>query len=389
MANLKVIGVMTGTSCDGLDAVCVEFAKTKGRVTESARGSLSVPFSAELRARLLQIQTPKSKHSLAEIMALHRDLGQWYGSTLKAFAKKTKANYIALHGQTVFHQPPSQIKRGMTLQLGDPAIVSYETQCSVISQFRTGDMAAFGQGAPLAPTYHRHLFEQLPKTVRQNGVVFQNIGGIANLTYLLGDQTLAFDSGPGGVLIDEAVNRYTGGGKTFDKNGALARSFGALNHRQEKTIRAMLASPYFKLSPPKSTGRDDFNWKWFSKFTGTHHGGLEEIALATELTARSIAHSYQHFILSKRKPLRHVYLCGGGAFNSFLIARLQALLTNVEIKTTDALKINPTHIEARAFAYLGYRALHGQPLGGTWTGVKTGAKSSGRKIPSALINHLI
>lgn len=378
--SLRILGIMTGTSCDGIDVACIDI-NLHGWVP---LWSQSRPYSKQLRNRVLEIQKPKTKHSLHTWLELHRDLGEWYGSTLHSILKKTKPNHrphlISNHGQTVGHFPSSQGK-GMSLQLGNPSHIAYATGLTVATQFREGDMAAGGEGAPLVPIFHRLISRYFKQ--RQKGVAIHNIGGISNLTYIAPDESiLAFDTGPGNIWIDAATEKVTRGKFHFDSGGKLA-SQGKID---PKAIHGLLQHPFFKQKPPKSTGRDDFPFQLF--LSQTQAKGSSLVSTATEFTALTIALAYQRWILEKRLPLHAIYLCGGGSKNPVLVNRIKSHLTGIAVHDLKNVGLDPQYIEAQAFAVFGFFTLMGHPLGGAWTGAH-GFGSPGHLIPGKNWTQLI
>jgi anhydro-N-acetylmuramic acid kinase len=363
MDSLRILGVMTGTSCDALDAACVEFEKD-GHWKPLWTGTVAYPKA--LRKRVLEFQLPKTKTSVTEIMILNRDLGTWYGEALKKLieGKKEKPHAIANHGQTVAHFPNEEV----TLQLGDPSRIAKITGLSVISHFRDGDMAAGGQGAPLLPLFHKIIADQLGHTPASDGIAIHNLGGISNLTYLGPKGSLyevfAFDTGPANVWIDEAVVKVTKGKKTFDQDGKLAIA-GKIDI---PAVKKVLKHPYFKKSAPKSTGRDDFPFSYFQKTTKAR--GNDLVATATAVTVESIARAYEDSILSNGLPLDAIYLAGGGAKNPTMMAWLGDRLPSVAIRHISELGFEDSMLEPMGFALFGFFALAGQPLGGSWTGAE-------------------
>ncbi len=368
--NLNILGVMTGTSCDGLDAACIEINPNGWTPLWSA----SLPYPPALRKSVLAFQVPGSLHSTRSWLELHRDLGDWYGTNLRKLIRKQKQapDVIANHGQTVGHFPEKAFK-GTTLQLGDGARIATQTGLTVVSRFREGDMAAGGQGAPLVPLFHQML--ALPLNENKPGIAFHNIGGISNLTYL-GPQgkILAFDTGPGNMWIDAAVQKITNGKMKFDREGKLA-SQGKVDL---PALRAILEHPFFSKTAPKSTGRDDFPSSSF--FSQTRVKGLSLVATATAVTVESIAQAYEVSIIRKRLPLKTILLCGGGAKNKFLLEQLKTRLPQVTIATLSERGFDSQFIEAQAFAVFGFLSLMGIPLGGEWTGAQTYAPP-GQIIP--------
>jgi anhydro-N-acetylmuramic acid kinase len=355
---MKLLGVMTGTSCDGLDAACADFSSHRWK----SLWTKSAPYPSTLRQRVLAAQLPDTKLSLREWGELHRDLGAWIAGVLQKILLKTppplRPHAIASHGQTVAHFPSAN-KRGFTIQLADPSRIAESTGLTVISNFRDGDMTAGGEGAPLAPRFHKFIAGS------RAGISIHNLGGISNLTYL-GPKNLilAFDTGPANLWIDAATELVTRGKQKFDRNGSLARSADQANNA---VVEKILRDKFFRRPPPKSTGRDDFPFKKLLQATRDRDGSL--VAIATMITVESIARAYSDFILKKNLPLHTIYFTGGGARNSFLIESLKRRLPGIRISALTELGVDPQYLEANAFGYFGYLALHGNALGGAWTGV--------------------
>jgi anhydro-N-acetylmuramic acid kinase len=357
---MKILGVMTGTSCDGLDAACADFSRDcwKSFWTKSA------PYPRAFRQRVLTAQLPNTKHSLREWGELHRDLGLWIASAVKKILStippRLHPDVIACHGQTVAHFPGAK-KQGFTIQLADPSRIANATSRTVISNFRDGDMAAGGEGAPLAPRFHKCIARS------RTGISIHNLGGISNVTYL-GPQNLilAFDTGPANLWIDAATELVTNGKQKFDRNGALARA-ARIQPGANAVVVRILRDQFFHRPPPKSTGRDDFPFTKLLQATRARDATL--VTTATVVTIESIARAYEKFILEKNLPLHTIYFTGGGARNSFLMEFLERRLTGIRIAPLTELGVDPDYLEAHAFAYLGYLALHGKALGGPWTDV--------------------
>jgi len=361
----KIAGVMTGTSCDGLDVACAEFSGDawKPLWTKSA------PYPAGLRKRVLAAQLPGAKLSLKEWGELHRDIGSWYGAALKkALHGAQSVDAIGCHGQTVAHFPAPR-RQGFTIQLGDATRIAHETGLTVISNFRDGDMAGGGEGAPLAPRFHRLLANSLRQ--KGDGVAIHNLGGIGNLSYFgPGGKVIAFDTGPANLWIDAAAELVTKGRAKFDRGGKLA----ARREPDRKAIDRILRNPFFEKQPPKSTGRDDFPFAKLLEVTAARDESL--IATATFVTLESIAGAYEQFILRRGLPLKAIYFCGGGSKNNFLLGVLRKRMSGVKISTLEEVGYDSSYIEAQAFAYFGYLALLGKPLGGEWTGASERAPSA-------------
>jgi anhydro-N-acetylmuramic acid kinase len=355
---VRILGVMTGTSCDGLDAACVEFDSGGWRPLWSA----SAGYPRELRERALAAQKPGTRETTRFWLELDRDLGRWYAGTIARALRGRKPRErpvaIANHGQTLAHFPDS----GVTLQLGDPSRLAAETGLTVISHFRHGDMAVGGQGAPLAPLFHKLLAAGLSG---EDGVAIHNLGGISNLTYIAPDgQLLAFDTGPANVWIDAAAAAATRGRATMDKGGKLALSA----EPDERAVSRALAHPFFSKRPPKSTGRDDFTVEGLLKLTRARDARL--VATATAITIESVARAYERWILGARLPLQAIALAGGGARNPVLVEGIRARLPDVHVGLLEDAGLDSQLIEAQAFAFFGFMSLLGRPLGGSWTGAR-------------------
>lgn len=365
---MKILGVMTGTSCDGLDAACAEFRGDGWR----ALWGESAAYPRGLRKRVLDAQLPDAKLSLKEWGELHRDLGRWMGSALWKIITEAPRNRrpvaIGCHGQTVAHFPAAR-KMGFTIQLGDGTRIAEATELTVILNFRDGDMAAGGEGAPLAPRFHKLI------AGGRVGAAIHNLGGISNLTYLGPKEfVVAFDTGPANLWIDAAVELVTGGRKSYDRNGAIARR----HEPDSKAVERILENKFFRRSPPKSTGRDDFPFANLLRETPARDGSL--VATATAITVESIARAYEDSILNKALPLCEIFFCGGGARNAYLLESIRKRLPGIRVGVIDELEIDSRYLEANAFGYFGYLSLRGQALGGLWTGVRDWA-APGHIIP--------
>lgn len=362
--RIRILGVMTGTSCDGLDASCIEVGPTGW----SPLWSQSTSYPKSLRDEVLNLQSRDTRAPIQNWLGLHAELGNWYGKILKKWITQhsPQPEVIANHGQTLAHFP-FMGKRSATLQLGDPSRIAYATGLTVISHFRDGDLAAGGQGAPLVPTFHRLLSHHL--SLDHEGIAIHNIGGISNLTYIGPTKNhdrpiLAFDTGPGNIWIDAAAEIASKGKLKMDRDGRLAQH-GKIDI---PAVKKILKHPYFMKKAPKSTGRDDFPISYFLSKASARDESL--VATATAVTVESIGRSYEDVIFKKRLPLSKIFVCGGGAKNPVLLNWLRDRLPQVEILELTHSGLDPQQIESQAFAYFGFLSLLGQSLGGDWTGAQ-------------------
>ena len=336
------IGVMSGTSLDGIDIVLCKINTTSCSLIHS----FEYPFSHTLKEEILYVI--HNEISLQQIGELDHKLGLLYAESIHQFLKYFHLQAediiaIGLHGQTLWHAPESPFP--FSMQLGDPNIVAAHTGIQTISDFRRMDIANGGQGAPFAPAFHQFIFQNLGKNV---AVV--NIGGMANIT-LLKKQLQGWDSGCGNVLLDSWMMQTQG--KAYDKDGNFAKS-GTLH---EPLLHTLLEDDYFFQAAPKSTGREYFNDAWLQKkltaFQNISDADIQRTLL--ELTAKSIANDLN------KTPTQKCILCGGGAKNSFLRQRLQTL-TKAEIIISDTLGVSSDFLEAMAFAWFAYKRIHNEPI---------------------------
>jgi anhydro-N-acetylmuramic acid kinase len=340
------VGLMSGTSLDGVDAALVRI-EPRGRAfdLELLRFE-TVAFERDL-ARSLRDALPPSEGNVALAAALHGALGRAFGAAARAVAGAGKIDFVASHGQTVWHDG----RRHVTLQLGDAFAIREATQATVCYDFRSADCAAGGQGAPLVPYVDALLFAD-----PQEDRVALNLGGIANVTVLpaAGD-VWAYDTGPANMTIDAFVSERTRGAAAFDRDGELA----ARGSVDADLLQMMLADDYFAQLPPKSTGRERFGTHFLTRF-GERLGRLsteDGAATLTELTAATVAHAISAAHLER--PL--VLVGGGGAHNPALMGRIAALLPDARVEPTDVAGVPVDAKEAMAFAVLGYETLRGRP----------------------------
>lgn len=337
------VGLMSGTSLDGVDAALAEFASPRPVLLNTAYLPLPGPLKTKLQA--LQVPGP---NELDRAARAGNELTRMYAEAVLALLQRADIapaaiQAIGCHGQTIRHRPDA----GYTLQICNPALLAELTGIGVIADFRSRDIAAGGQGAPLVPAFHAAVFSAAAKHR-----VIVNIGGIANLTDLPAHGAVTgFDTGPGNVLLDLWIQRHLG--KDQDDAGAWARGGTVL----AGPLAAMLAEPYFAARPPKSCGRDLFNAAWLEKFSLTHAAPQDVQATLAELSARSIADAAEQYC----PQAREIYVCGGGAHNLWLLECLRRNLPQCHIATTAALGIDPDWVEAIAFAWLAQQTLAGKP----------------------------
>ena len=337
------VGLMSGTSLDGVDAALVDFSSASPQLVDTAYLPLPSPLRPEMHA--LQAAGP---NELDRAARAGNELSRLYAQAVLALLGKAGVAAAAIracgcHGQTIRHRPEA----GYTLQIGNPALLAELTGISVVADFRSRDVAAGGQGAPLVPAFHAAAFGA---DARHRVIV--NIGGIANLSDLPERGAVTgFDTGPGNVLLDLWVQRHLR--EEHDSAGAWAQSGAVL----ADLLAAMLAEPYFARHPPKSCGRELFNAAWLEKFPLQRAAARDVQATLSELSARSIAGAVDRYC-----PQAHeIYVCGGGARNLDLLERMRRNLPRCCIDTTAALGIDPDWVEAMAFAWLARQALAGRP----------------------------
>ena len=374
------IGMMSGTSLDGMDAVLCQFGgEENSQQPLRLLASISQDFPPRLREVLLALCQPNGVQELVPTVGEPNSELDWFGWASKEyaeFASEVVNNLlqqsntdvesvlaIGCHGQTVRHRP----QMGFSLQLLDANIIAERTGISVVSDFRRRDMAVGGQGAPLVPAFHQALFAT-PDSTR----VLLNLGGIANITVLPANDSsvndavvnnspvIGYDTGPANLLLDAWTALHTD--KDYDAGGAWAQSGQVV----EPLLNQLIEHPFFARTYPKSTGREDFNLAWLQselqKFdqASAHirYSSADVQATLTELTAMSASMQINMFINAQENS--SVYVCGGGALNDYLMTRLQAHLPHCTVETTASLGLNPAWVEAVAFAWLARQTLMGE-----------------------------
>lgn len=347
MSDDYYIGVMSGTSFDGIDTVLARFKDKELEIIAHH----SCEFPQEIKQKLLKLADPLLPHLLEFVYELDSELGQLYAQSIESLLNhakilKDKVRAIGCHGQTIRHFPHQS--PGFTAQIGDPNIVASRTGITTVADFRRRDLAHGGQGAPLAPAFHHHFFH----SEDENRAVV-NIGGFANVTLLPSSGNVSgFDTGPGNCFLDALARVYLQ--EDFDRDGAFAASGKVC----PALLSRLLSHPFFARTPPKSTGRDQFNLAWLENILSEFSDLPPEDSQATlaELTAVSIATPIAS------QEISTVYLCGGGALNLDLVSRLATHLPESEIKTTEHLGIHPQLVESCLMAWLARSTINRQPI---------------------------
>jgi anhydro-N-acetylmuramic acid kinase len=333
---MRVAGIMSGTSLDGIDVAVIDIHKSKIETVAHK----STPYPAEIRKAILAASTPE------QISQLNFQLGELYAQAVRKVGVPLKTiKLIGCHGQTIYHQGKKPVN---TLQIGESSIIAERTGITVVNDFRTRDVAAGGQGAPLVPFVDYLLFRHAKKSR-----VALNIGGIANISYIPAkakhSELIAFDTGPGNMVIDALVSEFTKGKQLFDREGASA----AKGHVDRKLLDKLLNDPYYKQRPPKSAGREQYGAEFIAALPKLKLPDL--IATATALTAATIAMGVN--LVGKADE---IIASGGGVHNRQLMGNLAALLPDTKISTTNDHGIDADAKEAIAFAVLAYRTIHGR-----------------------------
>jgi len=340
---MRVAGIMSGTSLDGIDVAIVDI---HGRTIETVAHA-SFPYSPALRSAILAVSNTQC--TTADLSRLNFELGGRYAKAVAETCRRHKVplesiELIGCHGQTVYHEGSGHNRN--TLQIGEASVIAEQLGIPVVSDFRTRDIAAGGQGAPLVPLVDYLLFRSATKSR-----VALNIGGIANITVLpknaKPEQVIAFDTGPGNMVIDQLTSLLTEGRQTFDRNGAIA----AENYCDRALLDKLLRHPYYSAAPPKTAGREQYGHEFIESLLATRLPIPDLIATATVFTAATIAAGIQRFAPGAQE----VIAAGGGVHNAQLMAQLEAFLPGRRIATTAEFRVDPDAKEAIAFAVLAHR----------------------------------
>ncbi len=359
----RVIGLMSGTSADGVDAALVDVGIEAAGVRLIAFTGL--PYPPELRREILDV-SDAGCGAVDRICRLHAVLGEWFARAAfnvcrEAGTEMSTVDLIGSHGQTVHHLPAAYSAFGVvtrsSLQIADPCVIAERTGVTTVADFRARDLAAGGQGAPLVPLVDYLLFRS-----GREGRVLLNIGGISNVTVLPAgcgpDDVLAFDTGPGNMLLDALAEDITGGRLAYDADGSIAAS----GDVSDSLLGELMRHPFLKVAPPRSTGRETFGAALVRDIL-SWRGRLRDedlIATATAFTARSIADALERFVLPV-SPIGRVAVSGGGVRNPVLIKMLRAALPDIDVCHSDALGVPGDAKEAIAFAVLANATVEGRP----------------------------
>lgn len=355
MSSSLAVGLMSGTSLDGVDAALVRIKEDEFVKLELLE-FITMPFEEEILSMIKKgLDEEQSNNEL--LCRLNVELGQVFSQAVIEVCKKagietTELDFIASHGQTIYH-----VSKHSSLQLGEPSVIAYNTKVPVISNFRTMDIAAGGEGAPLVPFFDYEVFRQYKKDL-----VLLNIGGIGNITYVPSsgniDEVYAFDTGPGNMIINELMEAFYN--KPYDASGEVA--FKGSIH--DDILNELLSHPYILSQIPKSTGREMFGKAYCHKLVKKYDISKEDlIATVSAFTSRSIALNILRYVQS----VDEVIVSGGGVYNDFIMKDLQEALGDIPVSSSEKYGISPDGKEAMAFALLGYR---------TWTGRFSNVKSA-------------
>lgn len=357
---MRVIGLMSGTSADGIDAALVTVRRRGRGLDARLEAFRHLAYAPELRKRLLGAADGASLGA-EDFATLGREIGERHAAAVRNLCAKaaiptSAVDLVGCHGHTLHHDPSGG---EVTLQIGEAAVVAVRTGITTVADFRPADVAAGGEGAPLAPAAHAWLFRHAKR-----GRAIQNLGGIGNVTYLPPGSglagVLAFDTGPGNMLIDAIVRRATRGARWFDAGGRGA----ARGRVDEELVQRWLRHPFFRRRPPKSTGRELFGARWVhAMITDAKRRrvrGDDLLATATALTAASCADAYRRFLVT-RGQLDEVWVCGGGAANPTLLAMLRTRLPGIAVGVCDDLGTPSRAVEAVSFALLAAATACGLP----------------------------
>jgi anhydro-N-acetylmuramic acid kinase len=367
-AKLRVIGLMSGTSADGIDAALVEISGAPPTISAQLAGHHHISFPAQVRKTILRIAND-AVTSTAEISELNFVLGEWFAKAAIQSCRRWKVSLarislIGSHGQTIYHQGAPGMALGArriasTLQIGELGVIAERTGVPTIGNFRPRDIAAGGQGAPLVP-FVDYLLYLDPRVSR----VALNIGGIANLTVIPAkarpEDVFAFDTGPGNMIVDALVESITNGRSSYDRNARIALS----GRTVPELLAQIMREPYLRKKPPKTAGREQFGRHYsdvlLARGKKMRAAPEDIVRTATIFTSLSIADAFHRFILPRLK-VDELIVAGGGTRNPLMMAQLAAALSDIDIVSADKFGVPAEAKEAFAFAILAYESFHGRP----------------------------
>jgi len=358
-----VAGVMSGTSADGINVALVRLERGRGRPRHTLLAHEEFAFPSRVRRAILNAMNAESA-PVADLARLNFLLGELYAEAVLTTARKyrVRLDLVGCHGQTLYHQGTAKAflgrKLAATWQTGEAAVIAARVGVPVVSDFRPADMATGGKGAPLVPFLDYFVYRD-----RRIGRIAQNIGGIANLTAIPAGaplaQIVAFDTGPGNMVMDAVMEEHFG--RRYDRDGKVA----AAGQANDDVIAQLLRAEFFRQKPPRTAGREEFGREYVSRFLQLCRGAskADVVATATALTARSIADAVRRFVLPKHKSYRELIVSGGGAQNPTLMAMLRNELApeGIELRFSDEFGIPAEAKEAVAFAVLAHETWHRRP----------------------------
>lgn len=344
---MKIIGMISGTSYDGIDVALCDFAESNGEITLKVLDFKSVPYAEELHAKIADSMPPRAI-DMERVCQLDTYIGQAFAAAAQSLVGDHQVDLIASHGQTLFHWIENNHALG-TLQLGEPTWIAENTGIPVLSNIRSRDVAAGGHGAPLVSLIDQMMFGDYAEPV---GAL--NLGGISNITVTgRGLSPIAYDIGPANGLMDAALQAHSNGEIKFDKDAQIAKQ-GVVD---QKILAEMLQEPYYKAQPPKSTGKELFHLPYIKRFFGEIESWnlANVIRTLLELTVETVALEVDRF------TLKNLYVHGGGSANPLMMQRLQERLPNCKVEPMSVLGLDPRQKEAATFALIGYLSWFGLP----------------------------
>ncbi len=359
---MLVAGIMSGTSVDGIDVALVDIRGEGFKQKVRPVAFHSIEYASDVRQAILGVCD--SKTDTRQVSQINFLLGQLFGEAVieacdRAEIPPGKIELVGSHGQTIYHQPVPARLCGRdvvsTLQIGEPALISAKINAPVVADFRTADMALGGQGAPLVPYVDYVLYRHA-----RRGRVALNIGGIANLTAIQPkaepSEVMAFDTGPGNMIVDALVSQFSRGTMSFDRDGKMAAA-GTVSH---ELLSDLMRDPFLSRAPPKSCGREQYGPEFVANMLRQGLPAADLVATITAFTAASIADAVERFVRPRMK-VDDLIVSGGGVKNPEIMARLRAQFPETQVNPSDEFGIDSDAKEAVAFAVLAYESFHGRP----------------------------